>query len=102
MNLQMLTFGTIFTRTLKIQIIAMVDLSSIITQVKQGETMPTPPAPPQAAPTITDTSKVKKTKTAFGDVVGLNQSRRRSQSPGKHNPTLKPQKTPLNYRMLEL
>lgn len=48
----------------------MVDLSSIITQVKQGKTMPTPPAPPQAAPTITDTSKVKKTKTAFGGCCG--------------------------------
>ncbi|EFO65375.1 Nuclear LIM interactor-interacting factor 1 [Giardia lamblia P15] len=48
----------------------MVDLSSIITQVKQGETMPTPPSPPQAPPTITDTSNVKKTKAAFGGCCG--------------------------------
>lgn len=54
----------------KIQIIAMVDLSSIITQVKQGETMPTPPAPLQAPSAAIDTSKAKSSKTAFGGCCG--------------------------------
>lgn len=48
----------------------MTDLSSIITQVKQGETMPTPPAPMQAPPATTNASKAKKSKTAFGGCCG--------------------------------
>lgn len=48
----------------------MTDLSSIITQVKQGETMPTPPAPIQPPPATTNSSKAKKSKAAFGGCCG--------------------------------